>query len=624
MAKKRSMNVFEAHVEKIALAVAAVLLAAVLLLGLLRPAGLRDPDGRSVDAETAAYKARTIADSIRSTMDEPGQQAKVSPYSPVADRFGRVASLPENPLVDRMPLTPIYLAQGPKPLEKRQYTLPEIPQLTDARMGLTQASAQVTLRASDSQDVDVRSPTAKDSWQVIDVDFVTVEATIPLGQCRQNFAQCFTDALVETPLEEGQPIVAVVDLQRSQLDNGSWTEFESVARLDKGERQPLLGPLTAAEIEQLGQAAYEFLVSERTARPQIQRSLLRPSPYRLQGWNWLPPGQQQEQAEAEKTRRLERQRAEAARTRPGRPATRSPALRRPAAGRARPDRFPPAVAAPRMPPAGIREGSPDIPPPGMMPEMPFPPDGQVPRFPQTGPLPRSGAGDRRLADWLNEDDVTFWAHDGQVKLGAVYRYRLRLGFFNPIAGRGWVHRDQAEFDDQRVLWSPWVLPEKFVRVPQRTWFFPTAPRPDTDSVSVDVCHKQNGWWYKKSFVLTPGSAIGEIVRMPWQASSRPRTGRRRADATDVDLVEIDFRTFATVVDIVANSRYYYQRGGQGTVAQTPVETADMLYRTAEGDIKRLAADKNCWPAETAQAQRRILKIIKAQDKSLREKRSATR
>lgn len=562
MAKKRTMNPVEAHVEKISIAIALIVII-VVVMNILKPAGV-EIGGRELPPSQAAQQSAEIADGFRQQMEQPRTDIPLPPpYQPRAGLFAQNQPLPPAE-VDNIPLTPVYLPNGPQSQDQRTYIIPPMPQLSQPDISLTQAVAVVTASGDAQNDPDQRR-----NQQSVDVDFVSVEVTFPYDQIRNDFAANFTGARVETPLELAMPLVAGVQLQRSVLmPDGSWSEFQDVAILDRGEPEPLNLP-SINEINLLAQSLYDLELENRyynlSNNPQQQQQIIQPIPYTMDGDDWLPPSQQ---AELDEQQREERRTAGA--NQPQQPQPRQPA---------------------GLPAGGPGPGAPMIDP--MMGPM-GPMVGPQQPNQRTSTASSRSRTNRNIPNinWNTVEQLTIWAHDGNVQLGATYRYRIRLGIFNPIAGHNWLTEQQSDLEEERILWTQWAQPEYYVRVPERTAFFPRTANVDTNTLSVDVYRNQNGMWYQQTFVVTPGEAIGTIARVPATGSTR-RTTRDRDDREPEELIDVDFRTFATLVDIVPGSSHWVQRGRQ----YTQRETEDIIYRTPEGNIERLPVDNQCWPAD---------------------------
>ena len=214
------------------------------------------------------------------------------------------------------------------------------------------------------------------------------------------------------------------------------------------------------------------------------------------------------------------------------------------------------------------------------------------------------------ADWMNSDEVVLWAHDAQVQPGRIYRYQMRIGFFNPIAGHNWFTESQEDLKFQQVLWSPWIAPEGYVRIPKRTIFFPLnagAPgSPEERNVRVEVYRWQDGDWHRRRFQVTIGIPIGDLYT---PKPEKDAESRRPAD--EEELVPIDFRTGVTILDVIPRTKHFCRMGN----AFDDVVTTDIVYRDSNGALKRLGIDKRCWPESLVSTQRDIRKQMREQNVS---------
>ena len=69
--------------------------------------------------------------------------------------------------------------------------------------------------------------------------------------------------------------------------------------------------------------------------------------------------------------------------------------------------------------------------------------------------------------------LIFWAHDDTIEPGNTYEYRIRLGVFNPIAGRNWCAPQDRQYENQVILWSEFAQAPEPVVIPPMVYFFPT-------------------------------------------------------------------------------------------------------------------------------------------------------
>jgi len=576
MAKKPSMNIFEAHVEKIVIALALAILGGVVFLRFVSPPAIETTDGK-VKASDAARKGRQLAEGAVQKIKTPDK----NPPAPYKERSGELFSQIQPVEVTKVPLAPPYQRGYIQIEDVRQYKLAAIPELKAANVALTHDQAWVPEESPQDTPADTFQSQAKMKLQ--DVDFVTVEAVFPMAKLYGLFEQSFSAPNIEKPLERfASPVVAMVHLQRQQLlSDGTWGPFASVTRLKTGSTVTL--ERTTQEISELSVAAFQAVIEDQQSY-QAQLSLLQPTPYELAQGTWLPPTRKQEQDAANRANRRTNTATNAA---------------NPAAAPGRP-------AGADMPRGGadMPRGGADMPRGGA--DMPRGgadmPRGAMPSGIQTADSESRGLSASEQAE-LAKDEFTLWAHDGTVTPGGVYRYRMQVGFFNPISDTDWLGPDQQDLKYQRILWSNFVAPESVVKVPPRTVFF---PKPTTGvtmetSVRVEVCHYQNGKWYRsKPFSVVPGSSIGSLQKEKVTGDSGTGGGAQ-------EYLEIDYRTGVTVIDIIPNSKHLYDSPRPAEVVCT-----DMVYRDTDGTVKRLGTYKQCWPEEMFRLQSTISKALNEQ------------
>ena len=213
-----------------------------------------------------------------------------------------------------------------------------------------------------------------------------------------------------------------------------------------------------------------------------------------------------------------------------------------------------------------------------------------------------------IREWLDQEEIIIWAHDANVEPGGIYRYLVRIGIFNPIAGRDWFAPQDRQLKNQLILWSTHTSPGKIVIIPERTLFFPNSKpyRIEDRSISVDVYRWVEGLWHKKDFRVTPGSVIGTMDK------KTKTTSTAEAMMFQQDELEVDFTTNITVLDIVTNSSHWYRLGGSRASFRNIV-TTDIIYLDTDGIVKRMGVDKRSWPEELNQKRSKIIKAIRAQE-----------
>ena len=520
MAKKQTLSIVEAHLEKIALGAAVAVCLAVILLRFIMGSGVINGKPASEALADAAQQTDRLADQMNQTGD------KAPPPAPPPANVIEVDPLPLR-IVDRVPWdSPGVEGQevGPNLGPMR---IPPIPALQEVIVNLTHAQADVP--------VNIGNP----SVTTEDVDFVTMEAVFPIAQLRDSFRGSFGDLQTLPNPVDPDPVVGVVDLQHSRLLlDGSWGDWESGVGLRNINLRTQ--EIMSSNMTKLRDAQYQVMLQDRMIK-EVQAQVLRPPAYQLTTGIWQPPKESRQQS------------AEAA------GASRGGSSRRGSrGGRTQ-------TTAPTTQPATTLGATTQQGLPGVLPDEP--------------------------EDWLTQDEVRIWAHDSMVRPNEYYRFRMRIGIFNPIAGKDWFVEDQQDLKNEILLWSAWATPgkfgqsgdsveEDFVHIPLRVAFFPqrTGTNTSQKTAKVEVRKWQNGKVNKRIFTVGPGSAIGEMVTEP-------------AGSPDEDPITIDYRTGATLLDIIPDRVHYSGSGSR----INKVVTMDLVYREANGTIKWLGADPATWP-----------------------------
>jgi hypothetical protein len=196
------------------------------------------------------------------------------------------------------------------------------------------------------------------------------------------------------------------------------------------------------------------------------------------------------------------------------------------------------------------------------------------------------------------EPLLFWAHDDTVVPGESYRYRIRLGVFNPIAGRDWFREDQKDCKEEPILWSEYSKVTEAVQVPLMMHFFPLeVAAKEEKGVKIKVAKFHNGKWRNEDFEVRPGEMIGKTIERKPKAGA-PQTvgyGLGRGGFTSSSGTEvIDFSTGASLVDVVETSDWM----GVNMLRQR--DYADILYATDDTSIAHLAVKMRNWPAPLQQ------------------------
>jgi hypothetical protein len=212
------------------------------------------------------------------------------------------------------------------------------------------------------------------------------------------------------------------------------------------------------------------------------------------------------------------------------------------------------------------------------------------------------------------EPLSFWAHDDTVVPGKTYRYRIRLGVFNPTAGAK---------NNQVILWSDYSDVTETIRVPARMYFFATDIREDAKYVKVHVARYVLGYWYSKDFDVERGEAIGSVVESE-TARSQPigmpgdRFGRDsiytfpRPEDKLGEPDEIDYSTGAVLVDSALVNDW--AAGGGKLRARNYHE---MLYSFDGAYIEHMPIKSTYWPRELFDAYQEIRRLQRETKEPLR-------
>lgn len=109
------------------------------------------------------------------------------------------------------------------------------------------------------------------------------------------------------------------------------------------------------------------------------------------------------------------------------------------------------------------------------------------------------------------EPLVFWHHDDTVEPGKTYRYRIRLGVFNPLAGTNKLAEKDKAMKDQVILWSGFSAVTKPVEIMERLYFFANSVREMDKAVTVQVSRLALGRWYSHDFVVRQGELIGDVI-----------------------------------------------------------------------------------------------------------------
>jgi hypothetical protein len=228
------------------------------------------------------------------------------------------------------------------------------------------------------------------------------------------------------------------------------------------------------------------------------------------------------------------------------------------------------------------------------------------------------------------EPLVFWAHDDTVEPRKSYRYRIRLGVFNPVAGTNQLSEQDISRKNEVVLWSGFSDVTEPVEIPGRLYFFAKHIREAAKVVTVQVSKYVMGYWRSEDFTVSQGEVIGDVVE---NESAKPEIGRgirgsrgirggrdsrisrdsrldmlispvARPEDEAVEPEMIDYSTGAVIVDVVAVNDW----SGENNLSTR--RYYDMLYSFDGTSIEHMpvrtaywATDLQKWYSEIVKMQR---------------------
>ncbi|MFC1677936.1 hypothetical protein ACFL3G_12860 [Planctomycetota bacterium] len=442
------------------------------------------------------------------------------------------------------------------------YDVPEIGEISDALVKHIRAVAYIP---EEEVREEQRYETVK--TEANDIDFVTVEGKIDVTALYERFEESFGLEEVEQDFGDPcltKPIFAAVQLQRQEkLDDGSWGQWQKVSRSKVESRREMFEVIEDVRTLPAGGLKVRLLQYDNIL---VQADLLQPEAYKIASSNneWFPPSlyekykkYQDEVRAIEKREKLtaareeEKAKKEKVRSAIGRNKT---STRKSSTGPMGPGRQ--GGGGMRAPGGVGTGGARRAAGRGKRDRLKLSQEREKKRLAKLKESAKSLSVDsiyEELEDIRISEDIdlgqmdtllTLWANDDTVECGKSYRYRLRVGVFNPIAGTNQFGESSKHLKNKVVLWSKYCYPPDIVDIPQMSYFFPNKVQESTNTVTLQVFKYELGYWYSEKFTVEPGELIGEAVK----AKKKEKKGAR---ATEAELPEtIDYSTGAVLVDVV--------------------------------------------------------------------------
>ncbi|MFH1371443.1 MAG: hypothetical protein ABII09_09200 [Planctomycetota bacterium] len=612
MAKKGG-NFIEQHIEKLVLITAVLACIYPFYKYVLSSHNVFKLDGREFRPGQLDIHISEQAEQLKQQLNRAPEPRDYSdPCSPVF-----IAKLDGKWSLDTKITWPVPFSVEQK-IDKR-YRIPAIGPVKDVAAEHIRAAAYVPK-------VTVTQENAKnaDTYEANDLDLVTVQGSIDIGAIADSFEECFAGRDIHQQWRDtslAKPVFAAVQLQRQRLDSdGHWGGWQDVPREKIDVQREEFNVIEDVNKLPSGSAAIRRL---KFGSQQMQASLLQPEPYQIASMEeiWFPPvlhrkylsvqrekeaqerreaiatGREEQTGERDRVRSDERDRG---RDR-GRTDGRTERDSRTRTTREAPGSGIAGRSGEPGSPGGARGGG------GTTTRVARPERDQR-REPQLSePLNKAvkPIDDSEIYNELNKmlltgkdvgalrEPVLFWAHDDTVEPGSSYRYRVRVGVFNPVAGTGQVRTEDVSYDKKVMLWSDFSDVTETVSIPRRVYFFPLNVQEAAKAADVQVCRYALGYWYSEQFMIKRGESIGKTAKVtPVGQKQKQEQELMAAQEQEVPLPEtVDYTTGAVLVDLIAVNDW---AGGKNLQQR---QYFNMLYSFDGSDIERIAAKLMYWPDE---------------------------
>ncbi|MHC4475060.1 MAG: hypothetical protein ACYTEL_05420 [Planctomycetota bacterium] len=545
----KSGNVIEQHIVKIVLAVAGVLCLWLLVTHVFISPNKVPYGGERFGPEGIDQHIHETAQALDDKLRSPAKAKE--PYAIRRPEFVRFMDSTVKSGTELGPLSPRFVLS--ERTDGIKYDLPQIGGVEQVEAEHIRAVAYVPTVVVDTD----RAYTQNDS-EPNDVDLVTVEAKFDVAQLYERFYDSFAGYNVREEWRDpclAAPVFAAVQLQRQQLlADGSWSDWQDIPRTHVEYRKEMFEAV--AMIERPSPAEVKMNLY-KFDDPEVRMGLLQPDTYVIASAEeeWFPPllhreyvdGQRRAEAQ-EKRKVLEEGKKNDERRRGGpryygRDRSSYGEGERGVAYRGGRERGP-STGRGRGPYVGREREE--------MEEM------------RTTRISRGASETKWLDDLYEEfgkvlitsrtdlakmsEQLVFWAHDDTIAPGNSYRYRIRYGVFNPVAGTNQVSQPDESRRDQLILWSEFSEMTEPVEIPATLYFFPMRAQEAIKQVMVKVSKYVLGYWYGKAFPVQSGEVIGKVIE---HDASETKTGAAKLDLTLPET--IDYATGAVLVDVTTVS-----------------------------------------------------------------------
>jgi len=636
---------FEEHVEKIILVIVGLICAMLLITRVILSPNTVSWDGRNFSPTAIDNYVYEQAQLLRQKLNEPPDQ--LDPYKPKVDEFlALLDSSINNVDTTLWPVVPYELGAD---TGVGIYSLPRIGEVNDVAVEHIRAVAYLPINKVTSE-----NPYDKAGNEPNDLDLITVEAKFDISELYDKFNERFVEDVEEDWADPclARPIFAAVNLQRQQLNSdGTWSDWQDVPRTKIEEYGKLFQITEAIQDLPPGGLKVQMLQFDDI---QVQIDLLQPQSYQIASAkeDWFPPvlhrkfqdlqrketqeekrqAREKEKEEREKGQEDKRNRRADSRTGVAGRTSRTGSGLSSSGGtgdlyggggtntrsrdRSR-DRqtttgslFEGGRSTTDRKRSSRNRGGTTDPMMGMdLYGSEFLGDGRgtLRRGPSINDVyyEFDEVAFNRLTDFSKiREPMLFWHHDDTVEPKKTYRYRIRLGVFNPLAGTNQLSEQDISQKNKVILWSGFSNVTEPVEIPGRSYFFARDIQEAAKTITVTVCQYILGHWYSEDFKVSKGEAIGDVIETEIEKKTPQRgrsAGGRSADylgdrfaaiarpeeQTNVP-EEIDYSTGAVMVDAMSINDWW------GDSTRRTRHYYDMLYSFDGINIEHMPVGTTYW------------------------------
>jgi hypothetical protein len=586
---KKDSNFFEEHIEKIVLAVVGLGCLWLFITRVLFSPNYIEYDNDKFDSgaiDNYISKQAAVLENKLNRKPEPKQ-----PYQPRVDDFiARFDSAISDINIGLSLPQPIISSKGIS--DNRVYRIPLIGEVNEVLAEHIRTVAYVP-----NGEVGEKNVYGPDNSEPNDIDFVTVEAKFDVSGLYKRFNTSFAGEDIQQDWRDpclAKPVFVSVQLQRQKLlSDGSWSDWQTVPRSKIDPRKRMFEVIEDINDLPAGGIKVRLLQFDDA---EVRIDLLQPEPYRIASAKeaWFPPSLHGKYVEYQKEIGVIKRREAAVGKKEEREGERSERRSRPAGTKTRPAGEKGSQSGVGTPMGMEGEGGPITSAPV---RKTLPTRGSQPERKSEKERPqKSKEVSKTIDDVYQEFDeisitestdiakmdkpLLFWAYDDTVEPGK-YRYRIRLGVFNPIAGTNQFGEQDKSLKNKVILWSEFSDATEAVDIPRTLYFFPREIQEAAKAVTVQVSKYVLGYWYSKDFTVKQGELIGKV-------GEYKITEEEESKKVAVPQTTVDYTTGAVVVDIVPVTDW---SGGNNLHVN---HFFDLLYSFNGKDIERRPIKSRYW------------------------------